>query len=1253
MKVQSARRTRWRRWLLRAAGLCFGLVLLALASVLVLLHSLDRAWLKQRLVALALTSSGLEISYEAAEIRGWAELDVHDLVVRSPASLRGVAPELLRIAHLHLSWWRVPPFWWRPAVREIGIDGLTLNVVLDEHGKTSFDAIPSAGAPKPATPRSQLAGELLSAGWPIHELRVNGITLVLIQTNHGVAIERDTARGLSLVLSAKPHLSGARLRLAIGDRAAPLELTLDRSRPGAGDTSAVLRASLLVDATAADASVALDLRVTRQNLLPQIAIDGLLQLQANAQFQPAAERIQLAISRLAIADQIASNEGALELPDHGSLLLRRATGDVDLARLLRLASPWLPRLELEAGRLHYAIDDLPLDGPRATTAIVLDGELSGARLPLAAGSLALTNARLSLHAQPKDATVAAQGSFALNGLLLDSGARQLRADDVAFQFAGQRADSGAITGQAEARFTTLSVQGQDPVVARNGRVALSARELRADPSSPLDATGGLSLDAELAALELGSGLRCIVSNLKGHVETPLSVAKHWSLSSVWHAEQLRVTRGGRTLAGLPVQLELTLKELSPDLERPQNSTGGMHVALEAGALTAKLDATKQGDRIDYALSGRVSDLSALRPFISAGPAQLAPWDKMTLELEAKGRLLHVASASPELEQKSRLRLTGAVLETVALRVLTLDLRSHGSAVRHDAELDLGLEGLRVADVVLGDEHLQASVQLDRSLPSLRATLTSDQLAKTELRASAAFDREQQSISYEASAQLSRLSRLAPLLARVRALAGLDLSKLGLRFEAHGGLQGVLSSARANGTSLSLAPDPLRSAKLSSEVELKVADFRWAEADRALASSAATLRATLEAEAGVRSIHSDLAADQIDFGLGRRRVRVTGLHDRSQLTSTGPLSDATLELVQQASIRTVEQNFAPRYPVGDLQAKVHVLREPDGLIKVEDVQLENRAAGSTLRVQGGLDLGDDLRRISLRATLKQDLARACNRRELFSGSGQARISLSVESPDFRVFHSQARLELENAHIHLPNAKVALDGIDGDVPIVADLTYGRNGIELLRGVEGNPYAMLRFADQHPLLKHRSFIAIAEIATPLVSIAPFAANLKVEQNIVSLSQLEMGVRGGSITGDGVFDWDGAESTLRVDVRASGVKSSQGEPFDGNAALLVDFGDRSIDGRADILRIGKRHLQDLLELQDPLHTNSGINHIRSALNFGYPKRVRIAFKHGFASAGVSFGGLAGLVSVDDVRGIPIGPLMERVMSSFDPEAD
>jgi hypothetical protein len=224
------------------------------------------------------------------------------------------------------------------------------------------------------------------------------------------------------------------------------------------------------------------------------------------------------------------------------------------------------------------------------------------------------------------------------------------------------------------------------------------------------------------------------------------------------------------------------------------------------------------------------------------------------------------------------------------------------------------------------------------------------------------------------------------------------------------------------------------------------------------------------------------------------------------------------------------------------------------------------------------------------------------------------------------------------------------MDGEIPILSDFMHGREGVEVLRGAQINPYAAQRFSDQHPLLSHRSFLSIDRVTTPFVTVQPFAANLKVERNIVSLSQVELGVRHGVITGDGIFEWNGADSKLEANVRASNVESSHGEPFDGNAALLVELRDRSIEGRADILKIGRRHLLDLLDVQDPRRVDPAMNQIRMGLKFGYPDRVRLAFKHGFASAGVKLGGLARLIKIDDVRGIPIGPLMERVVRSLEP---
>ena len=147
------------------------------------------------------------------------------------------------------------------------------------------------------------------------------------------------------------------------------------------------------------------------------------------------------------------------------------------------------------------------------------------------------------------------------------------------------------------------------------------------------------------------------------------------------------------------------------------------------------------------------------------------------------------------------------------------------------------------------------------------------------------------------------------------------------------------------------------------------------------------------------------------------------------------------------------------------------------------------------------------------------------------------------------------------------------------------------------------------------------------------------------MSLRQFELGVRGGRITGQCGIDWDGPRSTLELHVRASGVQSSHGEPFDGNIAIAFSAADRTVEGRAEILRIGERHLLDLLDLQDPLHVDPGMNRIRTALLFGYPDTLRLVFDHGFASAHLELGGLARLVSIGDLRGIPMGPVVDRAL--------
>jgi hypothetical protein len=144
---------------------------------------------------------------------------------------------------------------------------------------------------------------------------------------------------------------------------------------------------------------------------------------------------------------------------------------------------------------------------------------------------------------------------------------------------------------------------------------------------------------------------------------------------------------------------------------------------------------------------------------------------------------------------------------------------------------------------------------------------------------------------------------------------------------------------------------------------------------------------------------------------------------------------------------------------------------------------------------------------------------------------------------------------------------------------------------------------------------------------------------------------VVGGRVIGECIIDRRPEDTLVHLHLRASNLASSHGEPFDGNAAVELSLKQRSLEGRAEILRIGKRHLEDLLDLHDPHHSDPAANKVRRALQLGYPDRVRLAFSHGFANAKLNFGGLARLITIDELRGIPMGPIIDKLLGPLFPD--
>jgi hypothetical protein len=414
--------------------------------------------------------------------------------------------------------------------------------------------------------------------------------------------------------------------------------------------------------------------------------------------------------------------------------------------------------------------------------------------------------------------------------------------------------------------------------------------------------------------------------------------------------------------------------------------------------------------------------------------------------------------------------------------------------------------------------------------------------------------------------------------------------------------------------LMLDPRPLAALGAAGTLDLRMKGFGWSGGDQVIAVPGARLQGELEAAEGHSVLRGNLKVDSARFALGARELYLADLDDDWEIKSAD-LAAGEVELEQRVRVGSARQSFAPGYPVGALSIVAKARRDREGTVRAPLVQVDNPAAGTSLTLSGRAEAGALRRAVSLRAELQQDLSRAWSERERFEGKGTLGVRLRVDSADLRTFRTRASARFTGAVLRLPKAGWAIESLDAEIPAEASVVAGAGG-PALRFESGNsPFAQPSCTDQQPLQERRTFLSIARLTTPAGVVAPLAGNLEVSRGAVLLSQLELGVRKGLVTGQCELLFQGQEPTLVARVRASGVESSRGEPFDGNIAVSVSTRERRVEGRAEILRIGRRHLLDLLDIQDPYRADPSLNRIRTALALGYPEHVRLTFRQGFAN--------------------------------------
>jgi translocation and assembly module TamB len=1263
-RVVTKQRWRWpRRW----AACLLGLITCGSLGLFVLLHALDQPWVKRRLQLWVRTSAGVEVDYRAAQIAILSGASVEGLVVRSPAQVGRFARDLLRIDRVKAQWSLATLLSGRrPVFERVIASQVALFCVVDEHGRTSFDALSEAGptsAPEPAVPLSQLARLWLGTAPPLRQLAVDHITLTLIRTAHGQAFDRWELQGGAIALAAsalEPAKPGWLASAGLGSPAKPLALLLSRAVPGAATSAARAQLWLTLEATSSALHAAIDVRMLEQSFATRVSARHWLHAQASALFDPAAARTEISIDHAQAGDAAAVAQVSLEIPDAGYPIVQRADGELDLAQLLGWLPAGLIPVSAEHARARWHIDSLRL-GPVVRlskgSAVSLDANLANVTWGAPGTRLGLGTGELSLRATPTpNAGIDAQGALHLTGLRLAANAGELVANDVALDVNGAQAADGAVEGHASADFTRVehTAAASSPrdhrtsLAARDGHIELHVHALHANAAEPLSTRADVGVSAKLGTLELRSPTqeRVLAEGLTLRAHTALSGHPPYVAEFDAQAVRLAATGAdGRALTNASAKLAIAARDVQPDVTDPTASRGVVHATLHLGELRASVDATKTRDQLAYAARLTANSLQVLRPFLSPALRDAADWDRMALRVRSSGRMEQLRAAAPALRTTTDIELQRPVFGEVAADSLSLTVKSQGNALLPQLDLDLRTEGLAIAGGAARDDHLALSASLNRQRTSLEFQLAAEGRATANVAAALAFDASKRGLSYRIDGDIADLGPLAPLTAKSRALAGFDLSLLKAALSARGTLFGCVAAVEHDGT-ITFEPNPLRTAMLEGTAELRVAHFRWAKAATAIAAPLLVWHGVMHAQGERRTLDSRVDAGTLRLAFANKELELNGIEDETSAVILGNLANPDIELSQRLAVRAVEQAVVPEYPLGKLSIALSAERNPEGVVHISQLTAANGAAGTELAVSGNFDASEGHRTLSVTTSLAQDLTLISTIPERFKGRGKLTVEANVTSPDLALYRIRATVKADNVSVKLSRAGVELESANGEVPIMLELGLGGAGVHFERSDKRNPYSMLRFADQHPLLTRNGFLSIQRLKTPFVAIAPLVGNLAIDQNVVSLSQFEMGVRGGSITGQCGLDWEGPNSSIELHVRASGVQSTHGEPFDGNIAVAISAADRTIDGRAEILRIGERHLLDLLDLQDPLHVDSALNRIRSALDFGYPDSMRLVFDHGFASAHLELGGLARLVSIGELRGIPMGPIVDKLLA-------
>jgi hypothetical protein len=1233
------------------------LILAAIGGVWWVSHNLTRGWVKERLVDL----TGVDLDYTGARLSILSGIHLDGLTVHSADEWHDYAPVVLKAGGLDLGW---SLFSKEGTLKTVLAEDVEIVIAYDEHGHTSLEGIRDTGEeekpepPEPPMTPGHALRHIMESIPQFGHISLTRANLTLIKVKEKRIVERTRLAGFSLDAKERGGQEDQHVDLVLGSKLFPEKLTLTDD---AGEAHGKVWLDAALDEGHAEVHGEID--YDAQTLSKDWPKKGTL-LGIDAKARAEHDKLAVQLDRFDLTNEALTAKGAIDV-DPGRAHVLNAQGKIDIDGLLHLLPKGLVPVELKSGKARYDVALLEVSATPSLDPkgrLEIDGSLAGVRL---SGSTALTldQAKLEVRGKPTP-----KGGLALTAdlpagtLHVEGGGTRGNLGDV--HIGASATFSAGQPGRADARVRFGTLSGDGPpgqLAATAGDLSLKLGEITIDPKSPSSFDGTVQLTGALGSFDAKRPeARTHVTDLRFDAHTKIVKGAPGAVEVALPLGSVEVaSRTETVLPAGPAKLGLRVDKVVFDKAEPARSSVDAKLDVAVGPITLGGTVQKRAGFVDFDVTLDAKRTSLLTVF---APESLhLPGARMAMHLTAKGR----AEAS-RLKAQAALHLDkpGATIQDDAISASQLDLTASidGSLRKQSLSLQITPQGLALDEETLGSGSLAVQASWDLSKPSLElhADGRGEALPEGKLALTASVDKKTKTLTYSIDGNLAHLAALEPFVTQSDD-HWVDLSDLRAAVKSHGTLTGIIHGVDKQGLPefekrawLRLAGD--------GESDLTLEQVHYVDvAGVELTLPKLELHGNVRAEGEHRTLDVDMHIPRAALEADEHHLELTEMHDKVTLTATGDPRTADLDATHKLTIGKLVQDWVKAYPIANLSWTGKARRSSDGTLRVEEVLLENPGGGTRLDLKGALILPRTLgksegksvplvgfRSMTTHLVLDQQLGKLNGDPKNFRGGGAVSIQADVASGDLHRFHIVTATKLQKATIELPEKKMSFVGIDGSMPITEDLRVEKKKVSFAEIRETNTYPALRFSDQHPFLSGSGGLSANQITVGNLTLTKVAGNLRLQRNLFAIDQLEAETRGGHITGQCLLAMKGNQSTVQLHLRMTGIEAIHGgvkERFDGNTALMLSVADRTIEGRAEILRIGRNHLYDLLDQYDPHHSDAGTNRVRTALELGYPERVRIVFERGFASYSITFGGLAKLVKVADVRGIPTGPLVDKYL--------